>query len=221
MKLAQNTERFLLGVDPEPLYCIPSAGDAEREIASFWISRWLASRLDHRPALAAVAQSRPLTERVSRFIADDLHDLALPLLHSSPQEVHRPMSPPTEEDERLTFIRQLYRGRERVRDSVARRLRDLNVRTRLDDVVRRIVRAGGSVVITGNAGDGKTHTIRLLESDLKAAKARVVLDASEMAQEQVVAAGRKREPWVSRSVSPLTKALSWISSEPSGRRTIG
>jgi hypothetical protein len=200
VKLAQNTERFLLGVDPEPVYCIPATEDADREIALFWISRWLASRLDHSPALAAVARSRPLTERVSRFIADDPREPALPLLQLSPQEALRPMSPPSDEDERLTFIRQLYRDESAYSDHVRlNRLRDLNVRTRLDDVVRRIVRAGGSVVITGNAGDGKTHTIRLLESDLKAAKARVIVDASEMAQEQVVAswaeARAKGEPF--------------------------
>jgi hypothetical protein len=188
VKLARNTERFLLGIDPEPAYCIPNAADADQEIVSFWASRWLASRLDHRPALAAIAESRPLAERVSRFIRDDYRDLALPFMQPMPQEALKPMSPPPEEDERLTFIRHLYRDESAYSDHVRLgRLRDLNVRTRLDDVVRRIVRAGGSVVITGNAGDGKTHTIRLLESDLKAAKARVIVDASELAQEQVIA----------------------------------
>ncbi len=188
VKLARNAERFLLGIDAEPTYRIPAAEDADRDIALFWTSRWLASRLDHRPALAAVAQSRPLAERVSRFITDDHRDTALPLLQPTPQEALRPMSPSSEEDERLTFIRQLYRDESAYSDHVRLgRLRDLNVRTRLDDVVRKIIRAGGSVVITGNAGDGKTHTIRLLESELKAAKARVIVDASELAQEQVVA----------------------------------
>ncbi len=187
-KLARNAERFLLGIDSEPAYCIPAGDGVGRDLGLFWTSRWLASRLDHRPALAAVAQSLPLAERVSRFITDDHRDPALPLLQPSPQEALRPMSPPPEEDERLTFIRQLYRDESAYSDHVRLgRLRDLNVRTRLDDVVRRIVRAGGSVVITGNAGDGKTHTIRLLEGDLKAAKARVIVDASELAQEQVVA----------------------------------
>jgi hypothetical protein len=54
-------------------------------------------------------------------------------------------------------------------------------------VVRRIVRAGGSVVITGNAGDGKTHIIRLLENDLKAANARVIVDASAVTHDEIVA----------------------------------
>ena len=60
------------------------------------------------------------------------------------------------------------------------------MRTGLDGVVRNIVNAGGSVVITGNAGDGKTHTIRLLETDLMRAGAEVIVDASELTQEQVV-----------------------------------
>lgn len=93
-----------------------------------------------------------------------------------------------EEDEKLAFIRQLYRDESAYSDHVKiSRLRELNIRTKLDDVVRRIVRAGGSVVITGNAGDGKTHTIRLLENDLKAADARVISDASAVSHEEIVA----------------------------------
>lgn len=92
-----------------------------------------------------------------------------------------------QEDEKLTFIRQLYRDESAYSDHVKiGRLRELNVRTKLDDIVRRIVRAGGSVVITGNAGDGKTHTIRLLEGDLKAAGAHVIVDASELPQDEVL-----------------------------------
>ncbi|MFO1038941.1 MAG: DUF4338 domain-containing protein [Geminicoccaceae bacterium] len=186
VKLAENTERVLLGVDSGVDYCILSTENADDQIASFWISRWLASRLDHAPALSELAQSSPLGERVSRFIGEDHRNDLLPLLQPLAPEALTHMSPSPEEDERLTFIRQLYRDESAYSDHVKlSRLRSLNVRTRLDEVVRRIVRAGGSVVITGNASDGKTHTIRLLESDLKSAKARVIVDASELAQEQV------------------------------------
>ena len=188
VRLARNTERFLLGVDQQADYCLPAAESADAEIAAFWVSRWLASRLDHGPALASVAKSSPLTERVSRLLPDDQHDGSLPLLSAQSKEAPRIMSPPPEEEERLAFIRQLYRDESAYSDHVnLKRLRDLNVRTRLDEIVRRIVKAGASVVITGNAGDGKTHTIRLLKTDLEASKARVVVDASEVAQEQVMA----------------------------------
>lgn len=91
------------------------------------------------------------------------------------------------EEEKLAFIRQLYRDESAYSDHVKiGRLRELNIRTHVDDVVRRVIRAGGSVVITGNAGDGKTHTIRLLESELKAANARYITDASAVTQDEIV-----------------------------------
>lgn len=188
VRLARNTERFLLGVDEQADYSVPADQCGDEQIATFWISRWLASRLDHGPALAEVAKSTPLTERVSRLLPDDQHDGALPLLSTQPKEAPTIMSPPTEEDERIAFVRQLYRDESAYSDHVKlTRLRDLNVRTRLDEIVRRIIKVGSSVVLTGNAGDGKTHTIRLLKADLEAAKARVVVDASEMSQDQVMA----------------------------------
>ncbi len=184
--LARNTQRFLLGIDRKAEFSVPEAEAATSEIAAFWRSRWLASRLDHRPALDAVARSTPLTERVSRLIPDNPHGGQITLFPPRPSQEERCM-PNINEDEKITFIRQLYRDESAYSDTVKiSRLRELNVKTGLDGVVRRIVQAGGSVVITGNAGDGKTHTIRLLESDLKQAGAVVIEDASALPQELVI-----------------------------------
>jgi len=90
-------------------------------------------------------------------------------------------------DEKIAFLRNLYRNESAYSDDVRiTRLRELNVKTSLDEVIRKIVRAGGSVVITGNAGDGKTHTIRLLEGSLKEANADVIKDASEHSHEEIL-----------------------------------
>ena len=87
-------------------------------------------------------------------------------------------------DERLKFIRLLYRNESAFSDHVSvSRLKELNIRTKLEDVVRKIVRAGGSVVITGNAGDGKTHAILLMKNDLK--EAEIITDASEYSAEEI------------------------------------
>ena len=62
------------------------------------------------------------------------------------------MSTDSKSDERLKFIRFLYRNESAFSDHVSlARLKELNIRTKLEEVVRKIVRAGGSVVITGNA----------------------------------------------------------------------
>ncbi|WP_174278271.1 Druantia anti-phage system protein DruA [Sphingomonas bacterium] len=185
--LAKNSTRLLLGVDREADFRVPDGPEAEERIVAFWRKRWLSSRLAHTPALASVGSSSPIRERVSRLIPERAASAQPDLLQLARRET-RPMASVVE-DEKLAFVRQLYRDESAYSDHVRiGRLRELNVRTRVDDVVRRIVRAGGSVVITGNAGDGKTHTIRLLESDLKAANARVIVDASAVSHEEIVAA---------------------------------
>ena len=110
----------------------------------------------------------------------DLFDAAI-----SAQEQR--MAEPAKDDEKIAFLRNLYRNESAYSDDVRiTRLRELNVKTSLDEVIRKIVRAGGSVVITGNAGDGKTHTIRLLEGSLKEANADVIKDASEHSHEEIL-----------------------------------
>lgn len=63
--LCRSPQRVLLGIDPL------TDGDAEGDdgverVAEFWRSRWLASRLDHTPALDAVAQARRASLAISR-----------------------------------------------------------------------------------------------------------------------------------------------------------
>lgn len=187
IELVDNVTRLLLGVDHIPEFLVPDQPDAEARIAGFWRKRWLSSRLSHEPALAAVGASFPMKERVSRLIPERAEKAPTDLLKTARREEHSMMPSTMEEDEKVAFIRQLYRDESAYSDHVKiGRLRELNVRTKLDDVVRRIVRAGGSVVITGNAGDGKTHTIRLLENDLRAANARVIPDASAVSHEEIV-----------------------------------
>ena len=187
VSLVGNLERVLLGVDDQPRYAIdPESENAESEIADYWISRWLSSRLNHRPALEAVANSSPLKERVSRFIPERSEgpSNSRTLFQNQSASGKLSMTTDAKADERLKFIRLLYRNESAFSDHVSvSRLKELNIRTKLEDVVRKIVRAGGSVVITGNAGDGKTHAILLMKNDLK--EAEVITDASEYSAEEI------------------------------------
>ncbi|ACC69437.1 hypothetical protein Bphy_0244 [Paraburkholderia phymatum STM815] len=189
VSLAKNVERTLLGIDAQPEYCIdPEQADAETAIADFWIDRWLASRLDHTPAVDAVSKSTPLTERVSRLIPErapeEVLQQSLPFTFVMAKEERKEMQTDVNEDERLQFIRHLYRNESAFSDHVSLgRLKELNIKTDLEDLVRKVVRGGGSVVITGNAGDGKTHTIMLMKKELK--DAHVVTDASELSSSEI------------------------------------
>ncbi|PKO35861.1 MAG: hypothetical protein CVU34_01150 [Betaproteobacteria bacterium HGW-Betaproteobacteria-7] len=187
--LVKNLPRVLLGIDEEPTYAIdPSEAGAEQSIGSYWIQRWLASRLDHLPSLEAVAKSTPLTERVSRLIPERPADSApqgqLPFRTVKGDRID--MQTEIMTDERLQFIRLLYRNESAFSDHVSlTRLKELNIKTNLEEVVRKVVRNGGSVVITGNAGDGKTHAILLMRKELKGAE--VVTDASELTSADIAA----------------------------------
>lgn len=186
--LVSNLSRVLLGIDEQPNYAIdPASSNAERDIGNYWVARWLSSRLDHAPAIEAVARSTPLTERVSRLIPDRPTDVGV-LRATSQRRMtgeRTDMKMQTQEDERLQFIRLLYRNESGVSDHVSpSRLKELNIKTNLDDVVRKAVRAGSSVVVTGNAGDGKTHAILLMRKELRDAE--VITDASELTSQDIV-----------------------------------
>ena len=187
VSLVGNLERVLLGVDDPPRYALDlESENSEEEIADYWISRWLSSRLNHRPTLEAVANSSPLKERVSRFIPErsDGSSGQRSLFQNQSASGRLSMTTDTKADERLKFIRLLYRNESAFSDHVSvSRLKELNIRTKLEDVVRKIVRAGSSVVITGNAGDGKTHAILLMKNDLK--EAEIITDASEYSAEEI------------------------------------
>lgn len=62
--LVESPQRVLLGVDALPE--ASSGADGVEAVAEFWRSRWLASRLDHAPALDTVASSPRSSLAVSR-----------------------------------------------------------------------------------------------------------------------------------------------------------
>lgn len=187
VSLTRNLERMLLGVDEDPIYALdPTHEGTEREISAFWVKRWLASRINYLPALKALQASSPLKERVSRLIPERDENTSGQRSLLAPSDVlgRVAMSTDSKTDERLKFVRFLYRNESAFSDHVSlARLKELNIRTKLEEVVRKIVRAGGSVVITGNAGDGKTHAIMLMKNDLK--EAEVITDASEFSSEEI------------------------------------
>lgn len=237
VSLVTNLERVLLGIDSEPVYALnPDDDESERSIAQFWTRRWLNSRIDFIPALSAVQSSTPLKERVSRLIPErvDLSGGQRNLFMNKHSTGRSQMVIDTKAEERLKFIRFLYRNESAFSDHVSvSRLRELNIRTKLEDVVRKIVRAGGSVVITGNAGDGKTHAILLMKNDLKDAE--VVTDASEFSSSEIakrwqgardqgkpfciainegplvdlIRSHRQQHPWLDEIQSSLMKRVSY------------
>jgi hypothetical protein len=150
--------------------------DASAKIASYWSARWLAMRLDHQPAL----------EKLESLSGWKLSD-NLPVSESgSDDQSSQPPTPPRRKlvvaanNSAIDFWRSLAHGGPEVCSDVLTEedLDTLHVTQDLDGFLVDKVKRGYNIVLTGNAGDGKTHLLRRLEPELEKLKAVVQYDAS-------------------------------------------
>ncbi|PSB07561.1 hypothetical protein C7B76_27860 [filamentous cyanobacterium CCP2] len=190
--LIQNVERFLLEIDEVAEFVISpneleGGWESSQRIANFWLKRWASSRLDHSPLFKQLGEASPLKLRVSRQlpkINSPITQLELPFLDF---DFHQEDAMQAPVDEKLEYIRRLYRDESAFADNVKiSRLRDIHIPTAIEKVIQSIVKIGGSVVLTGNAGDGKTHLIRLIEQKLKNQDTYIVFDASAEKLDEVL-----------------------------------
>jgi energy-coupling factor transporter ATP-binding protein EcfA2 len=215
--LATNVPRYLLGLDPSPAPIFQEPPEeASEQIAEYWRTRWLASRLDHAPALEALASTTPLQLRVSRLIPKlKRPQLPLPLFTATEESMSAPVvsSKPKQDDLRTDFIRRLYRDESSFSDHVnLKTLRELHIKTDLERVIKGLLEKGASVVLTGNAGDGKTHLLRMLQKTIKDTNAYEVSDASAtnigtVAAEWAEALNTKRPSCIAINEGPLFEMI--------------
>ncbi|MBP8291802.1 MAG: DUF4338 domain-containing protein, partial [Caldilineaceae bacterium] len=193
--LAENGRDYLLGLDDTPRYIwdddlLPAAGTAR--IANFWRTRWLDQRIQYEPALERLEKFSVEEILLSRELDDDQEaDWAYTLMKIAQRSaiqrrVGNLAADMTPDERQRQLVRNLYRGATAMADDVPfDDLRRLHVRTRLDDVITEHIRAGRSVVLTGNPGDGKTHLLRILEPEIAALGAIVEEDASAVPNELI------------------------------------
>jgi hypothetical protein len=136
--------------------------DATDRIADFWRRRWLAGRLDHAESWEKLAAEEPWR------LSDKLPVARKTVQHPpAPIGVTDSDAPPSFRAgpsvyERLAERRpELYSERLPSAD-----LEQLHVETLLDQFIIDTLAAGQSLVLTGNAGDGKTHLFRRLQPRL-------------------------------------------------------
>lgn len=151
--------------------------DATSRISSFWRSRWLASRLNHDPTMKTLALTK------SWALSEEL-----PILKSEKIESMRSSSnmPTTESNsfgaarEEVDFWRELSIAGKNVNSDEFDELsfERLHVIRPLEEFILNKVREGYSIVLTGNAGDGKTHILKKLEPELTRLHAVVQPDAT-------------------------------------------
>ena len=182
-----NAEAFLRGESAELPDYVREPGrfrDATARIAEFWRNRWLASRLNHTPSIATLRSMRPwrLSESIEHLPTDERSVKSRPRKQTeTPMTETQPTNGNGESgSDELSFWRELaHAGPEACADELPlEKLACLHVPQPLDDFLLQHVKRGFSIVLTGNAGDGKTHLLRRLEPDLDKLGADVETDAT-------------------------------------------
>jgi hypothetical protein len=172
--LAENALGFLQGERgklPDYVKRPHRYRDATERIAAFWTRRWLASRLNHPPAVEILAHTP----------AWKLSD-QIPAATSAPTPMVLPAAPPAASagdfSTEVEFWRSLaHAGPEVCSDELTEEeINRLHVKRPLEDYLIGKVREGFSLVLTGNAGDGKTHLLRRLREQLAADGIKVVVE---------------------------------------------
>ena len=138
--------------------------DATERIAEFWRRRWLSSRLQHGASWAALGETRPW-----------LLSSTIPLPEPPPSDAgeggRMGAGGGSRDEGRLAFWRRLARaGSNSVSEGLTTaEFEALHLKTPLENYLldRARARDGVSIVLTGNAGDGKTHLARVLQRRLE------------------------------------------------------
>ena len=183
-KIACNTSMYMLGFDESPDYYtdIDNYSEGTEKIIKFWQERWLAHRIKYLP----IFDRLKAFDKNSIIVSNEIRRGEE--WHYEKLSDHPDVSVVTSESGRLQFIRDFYRGKSAFADGVhADDLKSIHVKTKLDDAICEAVSHGNDVVLTGNPGDGKTHIIRMLESDLlsSSSKIEIELDASTKSNEEL------------------------------------
>lgn len=184
-RIWQGADSFLRGEDsilPDYVRQPSAFRNATERIIEFWKRRWLASRLNHEPTIdnLRACESWTLSQRIGHVPAAANNQTNGTGNRKAPMT--NPPSGNSSETERdfPKFWKDLaLAGPEVCADELTEtQLERLHVAQDLDKFLIDRVRKGFSIVLTGNAGDGKTHLLRRLEPELLRLGAVVELDAT-------------------------------------------
>lgn len=186
--LIDNWQEYFFGEDSDPKYYFNESDDetsTTQIIVDYWISRWLLMRLKHKPALKAIQDFDKGTLLVSNSFKETENKIQFEELKEGKGLEGAEI---LNVNNHLDYVRNLYRAESSYADYMdINLLKHMHVETKLDSAVLDAVANGKSVVLTGNAGDGKTHIFRTQEDNIKAINPNAVieLDASTLKDEDI------------------------------------
>ena len=156
---------FLCGLAPElPDYIASptSHTDATERIAEFWRRRWLSSRLAHADSWTALADTPPW------LLSGTIPLPAPPPIADGVEPAQGGNGGDASDEHALAFWRRLaHAGSNAVSEGLTdEEFATLHLETPLEEYLLTRAHGGASIVLTGNAGDGKTHLARALQRRL-------------------------------------------------------
>lgn len=181
--LISNINEYLLGFDEKPkyIYNLDDSKNETQKIIDFWLNRWLKSRLNYEPALNRIKEFNKKDYLLKNEIS------GVRIWQYSKLKEETDMSD-NESDSKLDFVRNLYKGSSLYADySDIDILKSIHVTTDIDEKIFEVLESKRSLILTGNAGDGKTHLIRMLMPrfiELPVAP-KVILDASQKTEDEL------------------------------------
>jgi hypothetical protein len=185
--LCANLPDLLIGLTDTPKYVLP-AGPASTEIlVEHWRKRWLTPRIKRDDVLRRVE-----AERVDEFLLG--RDVAL---SGSDSASSRAIAPAGDDitayrvtvssADDSTFIERLYRSTNGYADRLSQDdLEAIHVDLGVDGYLLEEAEANKQIIVTGNPGDGKTHLIERLRSQLAALGAEVITDANAVSDDETL-----------------------------------
>lgn len=179
--LAENSQEYLMGKE-ETLKYYTNIGNYEtdtQKIINFWRTRWLKSRLNYSPIFTRIKNYK----RESLLIGE-----VQPRKLEQNAETLQEENLPAYDDDNLKFIRGFYRGTSAYADRAeSNHLKQIHIKTELDDAILEAVQKGMDVILTGNPGDGKTHIMRALHDELASKGIKFIqeLDASTKSNDEL------------------------------------
>ena len=155
---------YLCGLGSDvPQYVVAPQGhtDATERIAEFWRRRWLSSRLAHDESWCALGKTGPW--RLSSSMPERE---AAPAESSGGQIMNGGNG--SDDEQRLEYWRRLAKaGSNAISEGVTSdEFSRLHIETSLEEYLLVRAQAGQSILLTGNAGDGKTHLARAIQRRL-------------------------------------------------------
>lgn len=187
--LCNVSRQFLLGETgelPEYIRNPTNTGAATEKIAQYWVNRWLSKRIRREDVQERLQNSEGISlKREIQQKQDTQSHPEMPI--GEAMNDREELIPEPKNSVSVEFLQRLYRDTSAYSDQLDDTQRAaINIETPLEGYILQKLQQGISVILTGNAGDGKTHVLKRLREQIEAIGAKVILDASVVHPAEII-----------------------------------